>query len=339
MSKNAPETSYNSEYPAPLRSAQIGSRWSPTSGTRETLAESPCLAATSCRGILRMTFGEMKEEKNMNEYLMEVFQQSVKVIKKDKRCLGGWHFGSISRGLQDDLSDVDPVFLIEDEKFEEFDKHIFSIFQNIGEVALFWPEEFNSKNLKNYAILLKNNSSIVQYDFTIMNKASVDIPFCRIWYNGCTEKDIIFDRFGDISNLLKSTTKNESKETDVNYIIQKYWLFSYIIVKYYRRKDIFKSLYMMNELFNTHVSLLLSYYIKKDWGNWANKISNNISKEKQTDLLLYFCKGDLEEIRNTVFNVTNRFSFHAKEICKYRCIDYPERLENEIIKYLEQNIN
>jgi len=28
---------HNSEYPATLRSAQIGSRWSPTSGTRETL--------------------------------------------------------------------------------------------------------------------------------------------------------------------------------------------------------------------------------------------------------------------------------------------------------------
>jgi hypothetical protein len=33
-------TTYNSEYPAPLRSAQIGSRWSPTSGTRGTLAVS-----------------------------------------------------------------------------------------------------------------------------------------------------------------------------------------------------------------------------------------------------------------------------------------------------------
>jgi hypothetical protein len=32
-------TTHNSEYPAPLRSAQIGSRWSPTSGTRSTFYE------------------------------------------------------------------------------------------------------------------------------------------------------------------------------------------------------------------------------------------------------------------------------------------------------------
>ena len=32
-------TAYNSEYAVPLRFAQIGFRWSPTSGTRETLCQ------------------------------------------------------------------------------------------------------------------------------------------------------------------------------------------------------------------------------------------------------------------------------------------------------------
>jgi len=36
-----PGTKHNSEYPATLRSAQIGSRWSPTSGSRAPLCEIP----------------------------------------------------------------------------------------------------------------------------------------------------------------------------------------------------------------------------------------------------------------------------------------------------------
>ena len=37
--KNHQNPADNSEYPATLRFAQIGSRWSPTSGTRGTLSE------------------------------------------------------------------------------------------------------------------------------------------------------------------------------------------------------------------------------------------------------------------------------------------------------------
>jgi len=35
----AENTAHNSEYPTTIRFAQIGSRWSPTSGTREPLCE------------------------------------------------------------------------------------------------------------------------------------------------------------------------------------------------------------------------------------------------------------------------------------------------------------
>jgi len=35
--ESAENTAHNSEYPTTIRFAQIGSRWSPTSGTREPL--------------------------------------------------------------------------------------------------------------------------------------------------------------------------------------------------------------------------------------------------------------------------------------------------------------
>jgi hypothetical protein len=52
-------TTFNSEYPATLRSAQIGSRWSPTSGTRGTLDD--------IRFIVNVTYNKFFGVKNENE--------------------------------------------------------------------------------------------------------------------------------------------------------------------------------------------------------------------------------------------------------------------------------
>ncbi len=47
-------TSYNSEYPATLRSAQIGFLWSPTSGTRGTLYEIRRKTAHPCAETIEL---------------------------------------------------------------------------------------------------------------------------------------------------------------------------------------------------------------------------------------------------------------------------------------------
>ena len=57
----------------------------------------------------------------MNPDLTERFNQMVEILKKDLRCKGGWHYGSYGRGLSDNYSDYDPVFLISDQYFNEFD--------------------------------------------------------------------------------------------------------------------------------------------------------------------------------------------------------------------------
>ncbi len=53
----------------------------------------------------------------MNKTLEQIFARSVELLKEDSRCLGGWHFGSVSRHMEDEFSDVDPVFLIGDAIF------------------------------------------------------------------------------------------------------------------------------------------------------------------------------------------------------------------------------
>ncbi len=57
--RDQPGIKHNSEYPAALRSAQIGSRWSPTSGTRGTLNVMPDAVGVSNHPW----FDEVKEKK------------------------------------------------------------------------------------------------------------------------------------------------------------------------------------------------------------------------------------------------------------------------------------
>ena len=60
----------------------------------------------------------------MHKDLTSVFTKMVDILKADERCVGGWHFGSVSRGMADMYSDYDPVFLIRGKDFESFAEDI-----------------------------------------------------------------------------------------------------------------------------------------------------------------------------------------------------------------------
>lgn len=279
----------------------------------------------------------------MNKLLVQIFDRSVEMLKQDKRCLGGWHFGSMSRNQQDEYSDVDPVFLIADKDFDAFNEDIHQLFYKLSkDCILIWPEEFNSNDLRNYAVLMKGTDGcIVQYDFTIMNNSKIMNPFCKIWYKQCTDNNIIFDRYGDISRLLKTNIDEDStsRQIDVLHQINKYWLFCYIAIKYYKREDIFKLQSTMQELFHIHSNLLLSIYQKESWGGWPSLIKNNVPSEKQIFLLKYFCESDIFNIRENLFHVMEAFSKDINYICRNRSLEYDSYLEQSVKDYVCKNMN
>lgn len=276
----------------------------------------------------------------MDKLLERVFERSIKILRQDKRCLGGWHFGSISRKQQDAFSDVDPVFLIQDEDFDAFDAEIPKLFDSISkDCILVWPEEFNSNDLRNYAVLIKgSDNSIVQYDFTVMNQSKVQNPFCKIWYKGCNEDSIIFDRYGDINRLLKTNTVEDSSYIDILHQIKKYWLFCFLSVKYYKRKDIFKLQSTMQDLFSIHSNLLLSIYLTESWGDLPTLVKNNIPLDKQANLLKYFCPSDVCNVKDNIIYVIEKFSHDISEICNIKGLKYDDFLEQSVKGYIEKNM-
>lgn len=277
----------------------------------------------------------------MHPQLVTILDETIHLLEEDRRCLGAWHFGSLSRGLQDRYSDVDPVFLVADENFQAFDQEISSLFESLGySVLLMWPEDFNSEKIKNYAILIKIKEAIVQYDFTIMNATYVDDPFNKIWYRDVPLDQIIFDRNDYVMNMITKAHTQETTSFDLNHHIEKYWLFAYLMVKYYCRKDVFKLQHTMNELFHCHKNLLL-YAADglSHWGSWADAIKHQLPSEHQDSLKAYFCSCTLEEIRIHLVTCIKTFKKDAEVICSNHQILYTHKLEKHIESYVLKHFN
>lgn len=94
----------------------------------------------------------------MNKGLKEIFDKSIEIFQNDSRIIGAWHFGSIAKKVDDEFSDVDPVFLVKREYFNEIDKELKDIFKKVcPEIHLYWAEGLNDNTIKNYALLLESS--------------------------------------------------------------------------------------------------------------------------------------------------------------------------------------
>ena len=104
----------------------------------------------------------------MNERLRPVYERTVDVLHADPRVVAAFMTGSVGTSREDAYSDVDPMFLVKAEWFEELDRDLPAAFSQVGvEPFLWWPERINCETLRNYAVLFNVDGSPVQYDITI----------------------------------------------------------------------------------------------------------------------------------------------------------------------------
>jgi len=111
-----------------------------------------------------------------------------------------------------------------------------------------------------------------------------------------------------------------------------------MLVKYFKRKDIFKLLKNINDfLFHAHVDLLLSRYDTLDYGAWETKVKLCVPEEKQEHLKMYFTQVEITAIKTAIEKCMILFKNDSEEICKERGIDYPVSISNQIIAYFNKN--
>ncbi|MEK4062516.1 MULTISPECIES: aminoglycoside 6-adenylyltransferase [Paenibacillus] len=276
----------------------------------------------------------------MHKDLEASFNKVVEILKKDQRCKGGWHYGSISRGAEDIYSDYDPVFLVADKDFESFAADVPTVLAAASdELLIFWGESFNNEYFKNYCSVLRIGSQLHQFDFFIINADYPEEWMCRQHCKGCTRDQLIFDRAGETAAFLDQGYRTDNNLPDTVRAMDTYWLHTEMLIKYFKRKDLFKIIKNMDVLFHSHVDLLLSWYDTLDWGAWESKVKLCVPEEKQEHLKAYYTTAEFHDLEAAVKKSIALFQVDAAEICKAKGIEYPDKIAAQITAYFHNRID
>ena len=275
----------------------------------------------------------------MNEDLELTFHKVVKILKEDERCKGGWHYGSVSRGDCDIYSDYDPVFLVADKDFEQFSEDVPKIFSIVSdELLIFWGESFNDEHFKNYCSIIRLGNNLHQFDFFIINSDYTKEWMCRQHLKGCTRKNIIFDRAGEVAELLDKGLRTDNYIPDIIRCMDTYWFHTEMLIKYFKRKDIFKLIKNIDILFHSHVDLLLCHYDTLDWGSWESKVKHCVPDNKKQNLKSYFTVAEFSDLEDAVRKSMYLFRQDAEEICEIKRIAYPKTIASQVISYFNKRM-
>ena len=274
----------------------------------------------------------------MNPDLTAMFDKVVAAMKADPRCKGGWHFGSARRGETDEWSDYDSVFLVSNDHFEPFAADIPKVLAaSCDELLIHWPENYNSGCFKTFCSIVRLGETLHQFDSFVLNADRPDDWMCRIHCKGCGEGHIIFDRTGETAAFLRMGYTVENHIPDTLRAIDTYWFHIQMLVKYFKRKDVFKLVKNMYDfVFRAHVDLLLSRYDTLDWGGWEPKIKRCVPEETQRHLLVYFAPADFASLQAAAGSGMALFERDAKEICAAKGLIYPENTARQVTAYFDR---
>ena len=275
----------------------------------------------------------------MHQDLVKGFDKMIEAIKQDDRCKGAWHYGSVGRGEEDNYSDYDPVFLVPEKYFEDFAKDVKNfVGQGCDELLISWAEEYNSEYFKNFCNLIRINDNLHQMDFFILNEDRTENWWCRQHLKGCTRENLIFDRKGDRGLLLDKGLRTDNNIPEPERCFDTYWFHVEMLIKYFKRRDIFIIIKNMDFLFQSHVDLLLSLYDTLDWGAWETKVKKCVPEEKQAYLLSYFTTGDIESYGKSVKKAIITFHEDGKEVYLRKNIPYPENIAQMVTAYFNREV-
>jgi len=265
--------------------------------------------------------------------LREILEHTVKLLEDDPRILGCWLSGSAGGVSEDEFSDVDPIFLVRDEDFDQVDNDLPGLFRSAcPNVILWWPEITNSDIVKNYAILI-DGDPLVQYDVNILRASA----FSPGWLAGCEPGQILFDKTGVLRAALPRASYPPYTPDRLLLSIQRFWLYVYINVKYLKRGDLFKLLFVQRVLFETHLEILRALRPQANWGWWPLAVKCVLGRDRQSAMLRYFGAVDRDSILRAVDAETEMFAQDAREACRRHGVEYPDALEARIRDYVQAN--
>lgn len=263
----------------------------------------------------------------MHSYLRETIERFRLQFDQDGRVAAMYLFGSGGKGADDEYSDADVGIVIRDESYEELRDELKDICERLcGRIHLWFPEGERS-TFCNYAFLFEANDEQFLYDFTIMSEA-----FFKEQVRQFPGK-VIFDK-ANLSQTGEAGSSNAGYSPDkLIYSIQQYWIYTYLNGKYFKRKDIFKLLYIQNFLFTNHMQLLHALHPNESWNWWASDIKK-LPDAKQSEMLVYFGAKSVDEVTAALEQELVMFADDARKACEKWEMSYPQELEEYVRRHL-----
>lgn len=247
----------------------------------------------------------------MNAKLLDIHEGLMAIVREQTRILGAWYFGSASRDLADEYSDLDVVFLVDSAGFEEVAARMGDWLEACCDrVVLCYPEGFNGEAIVNNGYLLEADGQIVCYDVFLLNSDRLEDDICRMHYTGLQESSIIFDRDGRVRALSAAAPSGSPWRDDIERLISVYWYHAHLSAKYLMRGDFFKLETVTRALMDAHVSLLLTIYDQLPWGGSANKL-RYLPDDVQEHVRHYGCVPDFPLMR---FRLLQCFRWFAEDV-------------------------
>lgn len=268
----------------------------------------------------------------MNPILKNIFDSFVNSVKGNDSVLGSWYFGSLAHGNSDEYSDIDIVLLINGQQFINFENIAEGYLgQTCDNILLCCGENFNGEAIINNGYLIEKDGNIYQFDIFLLNSFLIDDFMCRVHYTDLKENDIIFDKNDNVKKLIENSPKGDFWHDDVKRLASTYWYHVHMTAKYLLRKDHFKLRSVINVLFGTHASLLLTGYDKINWGGVENKL-HYVHDDKQEHLKKYYCTEDFALVRDNLLQEMKWFAADLSELCSKEHIEI-NNIADEIISY------
>ena len=262
----------------------------------------------------------------MDARLQPIYERTVQLLQADPRVLAAYMTGSVGTPREDEYSDVDPVFVIQADRFDELDRDLPSLFAQAGvEPFLWWPERINTATFRNYAVLFVVDGQPAQYDISI---AACPADGRRPILSG----QFIFDK-ANVLEVLPPAAASEQAPQRLGWHVEIFWIYAYIHAKYLRRGDPFRLAAAQQELLQAHLAILQALYpgVKRQW--WPIMAAE--FAEERAALLTYLESPVARAVAARLPAQLRTFAEHAQAACRRRSEGYPMAAEDGIRRYVE----
>ena len=267
----------------------------------------------------------------MHQVLLDSLDRLQRRLALDDRCLGMFLAGSIGNNTADDWSDVDAVAVLRDDGYAALKSEFPAICTADCGPILIWLPEGERDDSVNFAFLYEVEDRVHLYDFSIFSATALRQA---AWLR---PQHILFDKDGSLATAAAREAHAAAifQPASLRHQINNWWVYTYLNGKYYKRRDVYKMLYVQGVIFQTHMKLLHAFHPQLEWNWWARDI-HHLTPAQQQELLVYFSAARPDDLAAALGREMDLFSRDAQAACREWQIDYPMSIENGVRKHLRQ---